>query len=152
MDRIKNILNNEKNKDLSVVVHIQNRDELDALSIALTECGCTIQFTLSNTTLNLWMEEVAMENDFDTCFRINERREVAYNPSIEHWRIYCGDILELRDGKLVFHERDYTEETARIEAKKILEERDEVGHFVLQNRTIDENDTEEDIVKWLLKM
>lgn len=150
MERIKSILNNEKNSGVSFAVHVQNQDELDKLSEVLTECGCTIQFTLSDCSLSTWMEEVAMETGFDTCFRINERREVAVNPSIEHWRLYCGDILELRDGNLVFHERDYTEETAKIEADKIWSEKEEAEDFVLQKYDFDKSVTKEEILQWLL--
>ena len=154
MKRIKNIMNNEKNRGLRFVVHVKNKEELSDLISALVDSGCSIEFTPEEITLAEWMEKVAAETNYDTCFRINENRLVAYNPSIEHWRVYCADIdiLELRDGSLVYHEREgYTEESARIEAKKILDEREAGGNFVLQNYFVTENSTEDAIVEWLLR-
>lgn len=150
MEKIKEILNNEKNAGVSFVVHTQNQTEVTALAKVLEDCNCTIQLPLYFASLADWMEDAAKQNNYDTCFRINGHREVAYNPSIEHWRLYCGDIIEMRNGNIAFHEGDYTEDGAMIEAEKILEE-EELKLSLLQALSLDDNATKDDIVKALIK-
>ncbi len=70
-----------------------------------------------------YMMSCGEEWQYDVCFRISECKVIAYNPSVEHFRRWYNDILEIRNGEIVFNERDdYTEETAKIEARKIWKE------------------------------
>lgn len=122
MKRLERIIKDERNLGLDFIVHIQNRNELNDLIEVLTNTGFEIQLSLKEQTLGEWMEEAAGEDNYDTCFRIRNRAEdrcVAYNPSVEHWRMFCNDIFEIRNGELEFNKGKYTEDTARIEARKI---------------------------------
>ena len=38
---------------------------------------------------------------------------------MEHWRLFCNDILEMNNGKLEFNEGKYSLQDARIEANKL---------------------------------
>lgn len=105
MKRLEKIICDERNIGLDFVMHIQNKNELDELIEVLTKLEFRIQLSLKDQTLGEWMEEMAGEDGYDTCFRIRNRADdrcVACNPLIEHWRAYCNDILEIRDGELVF--------------------------------------------------
>jgi len=109
MKRLEKIIEDERNTGLDFVVHVQNQSELNDLIEVLTKLEFRIQLAFEEQTLAEWMEEAAAEDDYDTCFRIRNRADdrcVAYNPSIEHWKKYCKDILEIRDGELVFCEED----------------------------------------------
>lgn len=106
MKRLEKIISDERNIGLDFVVHVQNKKELDDLAAVLTKFAFQIQLSFEEQTLEEWMEEVAKEDDYDTCFRIRNRADdrcVAYNPSIEHWKEVCKDILEIRNGELVFY-------------------------------------------------
>ena len=70
-------------------------------------------------------EKCCKREGYDTCFRIRNREDnrcVAYNPSIEHWRLFCNDILEIINNELEFNEGEYSIEDAKIEAKKLYRE------------------------------
>ena len=117
MKRLEKIIQDERNVGLDFVVHIQNKDELDDLIEVLTKLEFEIQLSLKYDNLKLWMEDIGKDDNYDTCFRIRNREDdkcVAYNPSIEHWRMFCNDIFEIRDGELEFNEGDYTLETVLI--------------------------------------
>lgn len=122
MKRLEKIIKDERNVGLDFIVHVQNKNELDDLIEVLTKLEFKIQLTLKEQTIREWMEELAEKENYDTCFRIRNRADdrcVAYNPSIEHWRMFCNDIFEIRNGELEFNEGDYDLNSARIEAKRI---------------------------------
>lgn len=94
---------------------------MDDLIEVLTKLKFEIQLSLKEQTLREWMEDMAEEENYDTCFRIRNREDdkcVVYNPSVEHWRMFCNDILEIRDGNLENNEGYYTKEAAEIETEK----------------------------------
>lgn len=155
MKRLEKIIQDERNVGLDFVVHIQNKDELDDLIEVLTKLEFEIQLSLKYDNLKLWMEDIGKDDNYDTCFRIRNREDdkcVAYNPSIEHWRMFCNDIFEIRDGELEFNEGDYTLETAKIEANKIFHEtEDEVyGNDHRDVFGFTKKMSEEEIIKWLM--
>lgn len=122
---IDRILSNEENNNIDFVVHINSKNELNVLINVLEKKNFIIEFNLFNEKLREWMLRVAKEDKFDTCFRIRNREDnkcVAYNPSIEHWRLYCKDIIEFKNGEMVFNEGNYTKQTAEIEADKIIDD------------------------------
>lgn len=122
---IDRILSNEENNNIDFVVHINSKNELNNLINVLEKKNFIIEFNLFNEKLREWMLRVAKEDKFDTCFRIRNREDnkcVAYNPSIEHWRLYCKDIIEFKNGEMVFNEGKYTKQTAEIEADKIIDD------------------------------
>lgn len=122
MKRLEKSIKDERNIGLDFVVHIQNKTELMDLIEVLTKLKFEIQLSLKEQTLGEWMEECAEEENYDTCFRIRNRADercVAYNPSIEHWRMFCNDILEIRNGELELNEGDYDLYSAEMEAKRI---------------------------------
>ena len=117
------ILSKKENLNIDFVVHIKNETELNNLINVLEANKFTIEFNLFNENIREWMLRVAKEDKFNTCFRIKNREDdkcVAYNPSIEHWRLYCNNIIEFENGEIVFNEGKYTKETAEIEADKII--------------------------------
>lgn len=122
MKRVANILDNEKNKGIDFIVHVKNEEQLNDLISVLIERQFEIQPPIIEETLADWMRGVAKEEEYDTCFRLRNRKDdrcVAYNPSIEHWRLFCNDILEMNNGKLEFNEGKYSLQDARIEANKL---------------------------------
>lgn len=124
MKQIERVLNNKENINLDFVVHIKNEKELNELIEVLVNNNFEIEFNLFEEELCEWMRRVAKEDRFNTCFRLKNRENekyVAWNASIEHWRLYCPNILELENGELIFNEGKYTYETAAIEADKIIE-------------------------------
>lgn len=132
MKQIDGILNNPQNIDTDFVVHIKSQDELNDLIGILEKHKFTIELDLFSESLGEWMRKTAESDKYDTCFRIENRKNdkcVAWNPSIEHWRLYCKDIIELENGKIIFHEGKYTQSTAEIEADKIIEEIAEGGYL-----------------------
>lgn len=153
MKRIEKIIQDERNLGLDFVVHIQNQGELQDLAEVLVKAGFEIQFSLEYDDLREWMEAVGREDGYDTCFRIRNREGdkcAAYNPSIEHWRKYCGDILELRDGELTYHEGVYDLRAARTEAGKIWRQLQEDEEIVMSLFEFKKDITEDEIVQWLL--
>ena len=153
MKRLEKAINDERNVGLDFAVHIQNKNELDDLAEVLTKLGFEIQLSFEEQTLREWMEKAAKENQYDTCFRIrNREREkcVAYNPSIEHWRLYCNDILEIRNGELELNDGNYNIESAKIEAEKIWVEIQEYPEVSGDLFGFQEDISKEEIVQWLL--
>ena len=127
MNRIGKILENETNTGKDFVVHVKNENELNELIEVLMRHNFNIQlsFDFNPEQLDLWMKNIAKEDGNDLCFRIRNRENdkcVAYNPSVEHWRLFCNDILEIINGELKFNEGDYSLEDARIEAKKLYKD------------------------------
>lgn len=130
MEQIDRILSNPQNTNMDFVVHIKRQDELNDLIRILEKYKFIIELNLFSESLGEWMRRAAESDKYDTCFRIKNRENgkcVAWNPSIEHWRLYCKDILELENGEIIFNEGNYTQETAEIEADKIMEEIAEGG-------------------------
>lgn len=130
MEQIDRILSNPQNNNMDFVVHIKRQDELNDLIRILEKYKFIIELNLFSESLGEWMRRAAESDKYDTCFRIKNRENgkcVAWNPSIEHWRLYCKDILELENGEIIFNEGNYTQETAEIEADKIMEEIAEGG-------------------------
>lgn len=122
-EKLFKILSKKENINIDFVVHIKNKKELNNLINVLDNKKFTIEFNIFNETIREWMLRVAKEDRFDTCFRIKNREDdkcVAYNPSIEHWRLYCNNIIEFENGEIVFNEGKYTKQTAEIEADKII--------------------------------
>ena len=104
-EAVDKILENKDNIGLDFVVHVRDEDELNGLIDVLMKRGFHIQLSLefSPEQLDLWMRDIAKTEGFDLYFRIRNRKEdkcVAYNPSVEHWKAYCNDILEMNNGKL----------------------------------------------------
>lgn len=153
MKRLEKIINNEKNIGLDFIVHIQNKNELNDLIDVLERNDFRIQLAIKYkpNELKRWMEDIGDEYNYDTCFRVRNRdddRCVAYNPSVEHWRMFCNDILEIQDGELEFNEGNYTLETAKIEARKILNELND-GYSVFNDIGFTKETSEKEIIEWL---
>lgn len=130
MEQIDRILSDPQNNNMDFVVHIKRQDELNDLIRILEKYKFIIELNLFSESLDEWMRRAAESDKYDTCFRIKNRENgkcVAWNPSIEHWRLYCKDIIELENGEIIFNEGNYTQETAEIEAGKIMEEIAEGG-------------------------
>lgn len=132
MEQISRILNDPQNINIDFVVHVKSHDELNDLIGVLEKFEFAVQFNLFSEDLGEWMRRTAQSDQYDTCYRIRNRENdkcVAWNPSIEHWRLYCKDIMELENGEIIFHEGKYTQEAAEMEADKIMEEIAEGGYL-----------------------
>lgn len=150
-ESIDKILGNEKNINVDFVVHVTSFEQLNSVITVLEKRNFVIQFKLFDETLRDWMMRTAKEDNYDTCFRIRNREDdkcVAYNPSIEHWRLYCNNIIEFEHGEIIFNEGKYTRLTAEIEAKKIINNIKE-GEKVLEEKYGDK--TEEQIIECLIE-
>lgn len=156
MKRLEKIIKDERNIGLDFIVHIQNKNELEDLIEVLTKLEFEIQLSLKEQTLREWMEEVAKEENYDTCFRIRNREDdkcVAHNPSVEHWRIFYNDILEIRNGSLEYNEGDYTREAAKIEAEKVWKAINDgdYGNDRLQILGLRKGINKEEVMQWVLR-
>ncbi len=105
-----------KNPGAEFVVHTQNKRELDALVAALEELG--FEYAIPLGTVSQMAESFASEDGYDGCWRVSRERGVAYNPSVEHWKFFTNDIVEMRDGEIAFHD-GYTPEAAAVEESKL---------------------------------
>lgn len=156
MKRLEKIINDERNMGLDFIVHIQNKNELEDLIEVLTKLEFGIQLSLKEQTLKEWMEELAEEENYDTCFRIRNRKDdrcVAYNPSVEHWRIFFNDIIEIRNGSLEYNEGYYIREAAKIETKKVwkaINDKD-YGNDRLQTFGFRKGISKEEVMQWVLR-
>lgn len=156
MRRIENILDNEKNIGLDFVVHVKNESELNDLIEVLIEREFCIQVSLDlyPNQLDVWMKRIAAEEGYDLCFRIRNRADdkcVAYNPSVEHWRLFCNDILEIIDGELEFNEGKYSLDDAKIDAKKLYEDMKEDASS-LQMFDLSKNATDAEIMDKIVSL
>lgn len=106
-----------KNSGLEFVVHIKNKQELDKLVDTLEELG--FEYAVPLGTIAEMAERFAAEDGYDGCWRISRERGVAYDPSVEHWRLYTNDIVELRNGEIVFCEGYPTRVDAELEKSKL---------------------------------
>lgn len=147
-ERLDKILSNKDNFGLEFVVHIKNKNEFDDLKEVLNKYNFNIEFKLFEETLTEWMNRLSKEDNYNTCFRIGnyENKVVAYNPSIEHWRLYCKDIIEFKDNDIVFNEGIYTEEEAKIEAEYIISDIKDGSYL----KNIYDNMSKEEIVNNLI--
>lgn len=154
MKRLEQIIKDEKNIGLDFIVHIQNKNEMEALIEVLTKLGFVIQFSLEYDDLKSWMEDIGRDYNYDVCFRIRNREDdkcVSYNPSIEHWRFYCNDILEICNGKLELNTGDYDFDSAKIEAEKIWDEIRESEELKVNLYGFKKGISKKEIMQWLLK-
>ncbi len=136
-----------KNPGAEFVVHTQNKRELDALVDVLEELG--FEYAIPLGTISEMAESFAREDGYDGCWRVSRERGVAYNPSVEHWKFFTNDIVEMRDGEIVFHD-GYTSEAAAVEESKLrhafLEDEDREYNLRLFGL---ENSSAEEIERWL---
>lgn len=119
------LLDNISNINKDFIIHIKNKEELNDLISALNQFGFQVELDLFKETLSKWMNRLARDDDYDCCFRVRNRDDnkvVAYNPSIEHWRVYCDDIFEFDGDIIKKHDGVYDSENAKIEALKIIDD------------------------------
>lgn len=136
-----------KNPDVEFVVHTQSKQELDALVAALEELG--FEYAIPLGTISEMAESFAREDGYDGCWRVSRERGVAYNPSVEHWKFFTNDIVEIKDGKIVFHD-GYTPRSAAVEEGKLQRAffEDEDREYNLRLFGL-ENSSAEEIERWL---
>ena len=156
MNRISKILETKDNAGVDFVVHIKSENELNDLIDVLKSHHFKVQFAFdfSPEEIDLWMKDVAKENGFDLCFRIRNRENdkcVAYNPSVEHWRLFCNDILEMNNGELKFNEGKYSLQDARIEANKLYKDMKD-DSITLDLFELDTNADDEDIINKIVSL
>lgn len=101
MNRIRKIIENNKGIDFVVMTH--NEEEFETLRDILIELD--YEYAVPLDTLFNMMNSIVEDNGYDIGWRISESRGVAYNESVEHWKQYYSDILEInQNGELVFVE------------------------------------------------
>lgn len=135
-----------KNSGLEFVVHTKNKQQLDELVAALEELD--FEYAVPLGTIREMAEQFALEDGYDGCWRISRERGVAYNPSVEHWKLFTNDIVEIRNNEIAFHEGYLTREDAQIEENKLRKAfADDDGEF---NRRLFglENSSAEEIEQW----
>lgn len=150
MNRISKILENKDNAGVDFVVHVKSENELNDLIDVLKSHHFKVQFAFdfSPEEIDLWMKDVAKKDGFDLCFRIRNRENdkcVAYNPSVEYWRILDYDILENINGKLKINDGKYSLEDAKIEANKLYKDMKDYI-LILHTFGLSENADDEDII------
>ena len=106
----------EKNPDVEFVVHIQNEQEFQDMLADLETLG--FEYAIPLGTLREMAEDFVSTDGFDGCWRISPNKLVSYNASVEHWKLYCNDIVEFKNGEIRFHE-EYTPEQREIELRKL---------------------------------
>lgn len=137
-----------KNPNAEFVVHTTNKQQLDSLVTALEELG--FEYAVPLGTIREMAESFAREDGYDGCWRISRERGVAYNPSIEHWRLFTNDIVEIRNNKIAFHEGYTSRESAKIEENKLRRAfADDVDGEVNLKLFGLENRSTEEIEQWL---
>lgn len=137
-----------KNLDVDFVVHITSRAQLDELVAVLEELG--FEYAVPLGSIAEMAESFAAEDGYDGCWRISRGRGVAYNPSVEHWRHFTNDIVELRDGEIVFCDDYPTREAAELEKSKLRRAFADPDEGEVNRRLFGlENSTAEEIEKWL---
>ena len=108
----------EKNEGKEFVFHTRTEEELDALVDALEELDFEFSLPFLGTIREM-AAQFSEEDGFDGCWRISRERGVAYNDSVEHWRMYTNDIVEIRNGEIEFNDGFLTQTDADIEAEKL---------------------------------
>ena len=101
MERIRQIIEDNKGVDFVVMTH--NSDEFEILRDILVDMKYEAAIPLA--PLKEMMDNAAEESNYQCGWRISEGRGVSWNESVEHWKYYYADILEInQDGELVFVE------------------------------------------------
>lgn len=147
MNIFKNII--EKNKGVDFVVHVKTKEELDELITALEdlEFEYTVPFLGS---LREMADNFVADDGYDGCWRISEAKGIAYNPSIEHWRFFTSDIVEVRNGEFLFHDSYSTIEEAQIEAEKLWKDFTDEEEAAIHLKLFGLQDaSREEILSWL---
>lgn len=137
-----------KNPGVDFVVHITSKAQLDELVSVLEELG--FEYAIPLGTIAEMAEQFAQEDGYDGCWRVSRERGVAYNPSVEHWRLYTNDIVELRNGEIVFCDDYPTREAAELEKSKLRKAFSDPDNGEIHRQLFDlENSTAEEIEQWL---
>ena len=91
MTRIREIIENNKGIDFVVMTH--NKNEFEILRDILID----MEFEPSIPIDSLYeiMNSVAKETNYQCGWRISERKGIAWNHSVKHWKEYYSDILEI---------------------------------------------------------
>lgn len=137
-----------KNPNTEFVVHIKNKQQLDELVAVLEELG--FEYAVPLGTIREMAERFVREDGYDGCWRVSCERGVAYNPSVEHWKLFTNDIVEIQNGEIAFHEGYCTHEDAEIEKNKLRR-----AFFDDEDREVNlklfglENRSPEEIEQWL---
>lgn len=134
-----------KNPGAEFVVHVTDKQQLDELVSALEELG--FEYAVPLGTIGEMAESFAREYGYDGCWRVSRERGVAYNPSIEHWKLFTNDIVELQNDEIAFHESYTSRRDAEIEENKLrkafFEDEDNLRLFGLEDCSLEE------IERWL---
>lgn len=96
MNRIRKII--KENENIEFVVHTKNKEELDTLISILHDMN--FEYVIPLGTLREMADSFVEEDGYDGCWRISKIKGVAYNKSIDHWKQYCLDIIEIQSGEL----------------------------------------------------
>lgn len=107
-----------RNEGVDFVFHVRSEQELNVLVDALEELDFEFAIPFLGTVREM-AAQFSAEYGFDGCWRVSRERGVAYNPSVEHWRLFCGDIVEFGSEGICFNEGYTNEEDAKIEAEKL---------------------------------
>ncbi|SEK84403.1 hypothetical protein [Ruminococcus albus] len=139
----------EKSEGAEYVIHVQSEEELEELVTALE--ALEYEFCLPFLgTIREKAAEFSSEDGADGCWRISRERGVAYNPSVEHWRFFSNNIVEMRDGSIAYNDGDYDDRAAAVEKEKLryafFEDEDKDNARKLFGF---ENAADADIQKWL---
>ena len=101
MNRIRRII--ESNKGIEFVVMTHNKEEFETLRDILVKLD--YEYAIPLDTLFNMMNNIVEDDGYNIGWRISESRGIAYNESVEHWKQYYSDILEInQNGELVFVE------------------------------------------------
>jgi len=107
MNRIRDIIKNNKDFKIAVVTH--NKEEFETLRDILIEMN--FEHAIPLFPLDEMMNNQVEDNGYECCWRISDYMGVCWgdhadlNEAIEYWRQYTSDILEIdKGGNLVFIE------------------------------------------------
>ena len=102
MKNLKRII--ERNPGVEFVVMTHNKEEYIAFRDIVIGEGFEYAIILDEDTCSKdVMDSLAEDCDYCGGWRVSESRGIAFNESLEHWKEYNYDILEVReDGKLHF--------------------------------------------------
>lgn len=101
MERVKKII--ENNKGIEFVVMTHNKEEYETLRDILVSMGFGYAILLDS--LEKMMNDFAEDYNYCGGWRISESRGIAFNNSVDHWKRYYSDILEINEnGDLTFVE------------------------------------------------
>ena len=101
MTRIRKIIENNKGVEFVVMTH--NKEEFETLRNILVELN--YEYAIPLAPLYEMMNNIVEDDGYNIGWRISENRGIAYNKSVEHWKQYYSDILEInQNGELVFIE------------------------------------------------